>query len=77
MHPNFSFYPEVLKLRAELAARYPALKANRRHILTHGDTAFWSFYHAHKLALKAARIVVYKDGSDWILEAVPLNGGAA
>ena len=76
MHPDLSSYSLSLKLRAELAARYPALKANRRHILTHDDTAFWSFYHAHKLALKAARVVVYKDGSDWILEAVPLNGGA-
>lgn len=64
-----SSYPDVLAFRNAVISLYPGLKDNGRFIIPSGDREFWDFYHAHKDELRHAKIVVYKDGQDWICPA--------
>ena len=51
---------DFLSLRREMESRYPSLSTAGSYRIARSDRDFWSFYHAHKDALRQAKLYVVK-----------------
>ena len=65
-------FDDFLSLRREMESRYPSLSSTGSYRIERSDRDFWSFYHAHKDALRQAKLYVVKDAGSWTLVAHPL-----
>ena len=65
-------FDDFLSLRREMESRYPSLSTAGSYRIERSDRDFWSFYHAHKDALRQAKLFVLKQGADWVLVAHPI-----
>ena len=54
-------FDDFLSLRREMESRYPSLSSTGSYRIERSDRDFWSFYHAHKDALRQAKLYVVKD----------------
>ena len=53
-------FDDFLSLRREMESRYPSLSTTGSYRIERSDRDFWSFYHAHKDALRQAKLYVVK-----------------
>ena len=51
-------FDDFLSLRREMESRYPSLSSTGSYRIERSDRDFWSFYHAHKDALRQAKLYV-------------------
>ena len=65
-------FDDFLSLRREMESRYPSLSSTGSYRIERSDRDFWSFYHAHKDALRQAKLYVVKDAGSSTLVAHPL-----
>ena len=65
-------FDDFLSLRREMESRYPSLSTAGSYRIERSDRDFWSFYHAHKDALRQAKLFVLKQSADWVLVAHPI-----
>ena len=67
-------FDDFLSLRREMESRYPSLSTTGSYRIERSDRDFWSFYHAHKDALRQAKLYVAENAGcgRWVLVAHPL-----
>ena len=65
-------YEDAVAFRRAIEECIPSLQDNGKYRIPRGRD-FWTFYHDNKDALRQARLFVFKDGNDWILDAKPLD----
>ena len=64
-------YEDAVEFWRAIEQCIPDLHDNGKYVISRGNE-FWKFYHENKDALRQARLYVFKEGSDWIIEAKPL-----
>jgi len=61
-------YADALEFRRAIEQLIPTLRGNGKYVIPRGNE-FWTFYHAHKEELRHARLFVFKDQGEWVLDA--------